>query len=61
MYECRPNMRHTSLAIYVLMRGLTLLVRCGNQPDAPPLVRRFGTVKELGCVHTALPFLANSF
>ena len=33
-------MRHHSLAIYVLLRGITLLVRCGNKPDAPRLVRR---------------------
>lgn len=31
---------HTSLALYVLIRGLTLLVRCGNLPDAHPIKRR---------------------
>ena len=36
----RPKVRHHSLAIYVLLRGITLLVRCGNKPDAPKLVRR---------------------
>ncbi|CAL8462877.1 g2411 [Coccomyxa elongata] len=38
-----PKTRHHSLAIYILLRGLTLLVRCGNKPDAPPLVRRLLT------------------
>ena len=28
---------HTSLALYVFIRGLTLLVRCGNLPGAHPL------------------------
>lgn len=28
---------HTSLALYVLIRGLTLLIRCGNLPQAHPL------------------------
>ena len=36
----RPKVRHHSLAIYVLLRGITLLVRCGNKPDAPRLARR---------------------
>lgn len=27
---------HTSLALYVLIRGLTLLIRCGNLPQAHP-------------------------
>ena len=32
---------HTSLALYIFIRGLTLLVRCGNLPEAHPLkVRR---------------------
>ena len=35
----RPKARHHSLALYVLLRGVTLLVRCGNKPDAPPAVR----------------------
>ncbi|KAL4452113.1 hypothetical protein ABPG75_007775 [Micractinium tetrahymenae] len=30
---------HTSLALYVLIRGLTLLIRCGNLPQAHPLKR----------------------
>ncbi|KAK9825197.1 hypothetical protein WJX81_006470 [Elliptochloris bilobata] len=34
-----PKARHHSLALYVLLRGVTLLVRCGNKPDAPPAVR----------------------
>ena len=37
--QCRPHARHHSLALYVLLRGVTLLVRCGNKPDAPPAVR----------------------
>ena len=36
----RPKSRHTSLALYVLIRGITLLVRCGNKPDADPRLRR---------------------
>lgn len=31
--------RHDDLALYVLLRGVTLLVRCGNEPDAPAAVR----------------------
>ena len=30
----RPKVRHHSLAIYVLLRGITLLVRCGNGQEA---------------------------
>ena len=30
---------HNSLAIYVLLRGITLLVRCGNKPTAPKALR----------------------
>jgi hypothetical protein len=30
----RPRTRHYSLATYVLLRGLTLLVRCGNKAAA---------------------------
>jgi hypothetical protein len=30
---------HTSLALYVLIRGLTLLTRCGNLPEAHPTKR----------------------
>ena len=40
MASCRPNDRHTSLALYILLRGVTLLIRCGNKPDAPPAVRK---------------------
>lgn len=28
------NITHTSLALYVLLRGITLLIRCGNLPEA---------------------------
>ncbi|KAG2452403.1 hypothetical protein HYH02_002646 [Chlamydomonas schloesseri] len=34
-----PHRRHYSLATYVLLRGLTLLVRTGNKPSAPPALR----------------------
>ncbi|GLC40870.1 hypothetical protein PLESTB_000014000 [Pleodorina starrii] len=34
-----PNRRHYSLATYILLRGLTLLVRTGNKPSAPPALR----------------------
>jgi hypothetical protein len=33
------KVRHYSLATYVLLRGLTLLVRTGNKPGAHPAVR----------------------
>ena len=36
---------HASLALYVLIRGVTLLVRCGNLPDAHPLK------VAAGCMH----------
>jgi hypothetical protein len=39
-HENRPKTRHTSLALYVLIRGIALLIRCGNKSDAPPLLRR---------------------
>ncbi len=39
---CRAKTRHTSLALYVLIRGLSLLIRCGNKPSASPVVRRCG-------------------
>lgn len=39
----RPKARHNSLAIYILLRGITLLVRCGNKPDASPLIRELLT------------------
>ena len=32
--------RHHSLATYVMLRGLTLLVRTANKPSANPLLRR---------------------
>lgn len=35
-----PKARHTSLALYVLVRGITLLIRCGNKPSSPPLLKR---------------------
>ncbi|KXZ55453.1 hypothetical protein GPECTOR_2g1002 [Gonium pectorale] len=34
-----PRQRHYSLATYILLRGLTLLVRTGNKPSAPPALR----------------------
>lgn len=34
---------HTSLALYVFLRGVTLLVRCGNLPTAPAWKRRLLT------------------
>ncbi|KAG7673374.1 hypothetical protein Ndes2526B_g03184 [Nannochloris sp. 'desiccata'] len=38
-----PKTTHTSLALYVLLRGITLLVRCGNLPTAAPWKRRLLT------------------
>ncbi len=37
---CRPKTRHTSIALYALLRGLGLLIRTGNKADAPPLVHK---------------------
>ena len=34
-----PKTRHTSLALYLLLRGATLLVRVGNKPGAHPALR----------------------
>jgi hypothetical protein len=34
-----PKDRHYSLAVYILLRGVTLLIRTGNRPTAPPLLR----------------------
>jgi len=34
-----PKDRHYSLAVYILLRGITLLIRTGNRPSAPPLLR----------------------
>lgn len=31
---------HTSLALYCLLKGVTLLIRCGNLPTAHPLKRK---------------------
>lgn len=50
----RPKTRHDSLAIYILLRGITLLVRCGNKPNAPPAVRKLLTVTRLKHGDTAL-------
>ena len=30
-HTCRGQTRHTSLATYVLLRGIVLLVRCANK------------------------------
>lgn len=30
-----PDSNHTTLANYVFLRGLVLLIRCGNLPSAP--------------------------
>ncbi len=54
IYVCRPKTRHHSLALYVLLRGITLLVRCGNKPDVPPAVRKLLTVTRLKHGDTAL-------
>ena len=53
-HACRPKTRHDSLAIYILLRGITLLVRCGNKPNAPPAVRKLLTVTRLKHGDTAL-------
>ena len=50
----RPKTRHHSLALYILLRGITLLVRCGNKPDAPPAVRKLLTITRMKHGDTAL-------
>lgn len=57
---CRPNDRHTSLALYILLRGVTLLIRCGNKPDAPPAVRKVLTPTRWQHGDTTLMCLATS-
>jgi hypothetical protein len=32
--SCSPKSRHYSLATYILLRGITLLIRTGNKPRA---------------------------
>ena len=54
MHASRPKTRHHSLALYILLRGITLLVRCGNKPDAPPAVRKLLTATRLKHGDTAL-------
>lgn len=56
----RPGDRHTSLALYILLRGITLLIRCGNKPDAPPVVRKALTPTRWKHGDTALMCLATS-
>ena len=56
----RPGDRHTSLALYILLRGITLLIRCGNKPDAPPTVRKVLTPTRWKHGDTALMCLATS-
>ena len=54
MHASRPKTRHHSLALYILLRGITLLVRCGNKPDAPPAVRKLLTITRMKHGDTAL-------
>jgi hypothetical protein len=35
-----PRQRHYSLATYILLRGLTLLVRTGNRTNRRPLLHK---------------------
>lgn len=56
----RPGDRHTSLALYILLRGITLLIRCGNKPDAPPTVRKVLAPTRWKHGDTALMCLATS-
>ncbi|CAK0784870.1 hypothetical protein CVIRNUC_008075 [Coccomyxa viridis] len=49
-----PKTKHHSLALYILLRGITLLVRCGNKPDAPPAVRKLLTATRMKHGDTAL-------
>ncbi|MEW5320344.1 MAG: hypothetical protein WDW38_011423 [Sanguina aurantia] len=52
--------RHYGLASYVLLRGLTLLVRTGNKPDANPLVRTLLTPTRSAHGDSVLMCLASS-
>ncbi|KAK9806740.1 hypothetical protein WJX72_001016 [[Myrmecia] bisecta] len=52
--------RHTSLALYILLRGITLLVRCGNKPSAPKPVQLLLTPTRWKHGDTALMCLATS-
>lgn len=54
------NDRHTSLALYILLRGATLIIRCGNKPDAPPAVRKALTPTRWKHGDTALMCVATS-
>ncbi|KAL3143001.1 hypothetical protein ABBQ38_003280 [Trebouxia sp. C0009 RCD-2024] len=56
----RSNDRHTSLALYILLRGATLIIRCGNKPDAPPAVRKALTPTRWKHGDTALMCVATS-
>lgn len=56
----RPGDRHTSLALYILLRGITLLIRCGNKPDAPPAIRKALAPTRWTHGDTALMCLATS-
>lgn len=56
----RPGDRHTSLALYILLRGITLLIRCGNKPDAPLAVRKALAPTRWKHGDTALMCLATS-
>lgn len=39
-FMCSLKEKHNSLALYILLRGLTLLIRCGNKPTAKPILRK---------------------
>ena len=56
---CRSG-SHNSLAIYVLLRGLVLLIRCGNKKDASPIVRRMLALSRWKHGDTALMCIATS-
>mmetsp|Transcript_5717 Transcript_5717/g.16345 ORF Transcript_5717/g.16345 Transcript_5717/m.16345 type:complete len:591 (+) Transcript_5717:231-2003(+) len=55
-----PKTRHTSLALYVLIRGISLLIRCGNKPSAPPAIRKLLTLTRWRHGDTALMCLSTS-
>ena len=41
LHTCRGQTRHTSLATYVLLRGIVLLVRCANkEQETSSLLRK---------------------
>jgi hypothetical protein len=52
------RVRHDELALYLLLRGITLLVRIGNKPSAPRLIHKALTLTRWQHGDTALMCIA---